>query len=105
MHEHAYFQANLESSTTPENENILKPLRPLTITYLGDSTNVLHDMLVAFPRLGHQMRVATPSNPLYQCPKPVWARVQELGCDKGITWVEDPREAVKGADVVITDTW
>jgi ornithine carbamoyltransferase len=62
-------------------------------------------MLVTFPRLGHKMQVATPSDPQYQCPAPVWERVKQLGCDKGIKWVEDPREAVNGADVVITDTW
>jgi len=84
---------------------MLTPLKPLTIAYLGDSTNVLHDMLVVFPRLGHQMRVATPNDPQYRCPAPVWARVEELECDKGILWTEDPREAVHGADVVVTDTW
>lgn len=49
------------------------------------------------------MRVASP--PAYRAPAPVWDRVLELGCDKGIFWTEDPREAVHGADVVITDTW
>lgn len=51
------------------------------------------------------MQVATPNQPQYRCPQPVWNRVKELGCDSGIQWVEDPREAVKDADVVITDTW
>jgi hypothetical protein len=51
------------------------------------------------------MRVATPPNPKYHCPDPIWNRVQELGCDKGITWTNDPREAIHGADLVITDTW
>ena len=60
-------------------------------------------MLVAYPRLGHKMRVATP--PAYRAPGAVWDRVVELGCDKGIHWTDDPREAVHGADVVITDTW
>ena len=34
---------------------------------------------------------------------PVWERVKELGCDKDTWWGSDPREAVHGADVVITD--
>lgn len=41
----------------------------------------------------------------YQCPKPVWDRVKELGCDKNIFWTDNPHEAVQGADVVVTDTW
>ena len=83
----------------------LPTLRPLTIAYLGDSTNVLHDMLVTYPRFGHKLRVATPSDAKYQCPEPVWSRVKELECADHISWSADPREAVKGADVVVTDTW
>ncbi|KAJ3981257.1 ornithine carbamoyltransferase [Lentinula detonsa] len=86
-----------------EKPNSLPELGPLTISYVGDSANVLHDMLVTYPRLGHSLRVATPSK--YRAPPEVWKRVEELGCDKGIWWGEDPKEAVKGADVVITDTW
>jgi ornithine carbamoyltransferase len=106
MHEDPYFQDSSKAIHS-SNSNVpsLTPLRPLTITWLGDSSNVLHDMLVSFPRLGHKMRVATPPNPAYRCPDPVWNRVKELGCDKDITWTDDPREAVHGADLVITDTW
>lgn len=83
----------------------LPTLRPLTIAYLGDSTNVLHDMLVTYPRLGHKIRVATPPDAKYQCPEPVWARVKQLECEEHIVWSASPRVAVKGADVVVTDTW
>lgn len=80
-----------------------KILRPLTVAYVGDSANVLHDMLATYPRLGHELRVASPEK--YRAPPEVWDRVVELGCDKGIFWTADPKEAVHGADVVITDTW
>jgi len=62
-------------------------------------------MLVTYPRLGHKLRVASPDDPKYRAPQPVWDRVLELGCDTGIWWGTDPREAVQGADVVFTDTW
>lgn len=78
-------------------------LPPLTVAYVGDSTNVLHDMLVTYPRLGHQLRVATPDK--YRAPEAVWNRVKELECDKNIWWGSDPKEAVHGANVVVTDTW
>ena len=81
----------------------LRRLRPLTVAYVGDSANVLHDMLVTYPRLGHQLRVASPEK--YRPPPEVWRRVTELECDKDIVWTTDPREAVHGADVVVTDTW
>jgi len=95
----------------PKGPAVLPILPPLTIAYIGDSANVLHDMLVTYPRLGHTLRVATPPQDEYRAPKEVWDRVVELGCDKqvdgrgGIWWGEDPREAVRGADVVVTDTW
>ena len=100
LHEHA---ADFGVKVDPSKKLTLPELPPLTVAYVGDSANVLHDMLVTFPRLGHQLRVASP--PAYRAPAAVWDRVVELGCDKGIVWTEDPREAVKGADVVVTDTW
>ncbi|KAH7908693.1 Aspartate/ornithine carbamoyltransferase [Hygrophoropsis aurantiaca] len=104
LHEHRHLFD--PSSTGPSAPNKpLAPLRPLTIAYVGDSANVLHDMLVTYPRLGHKLRVASPPHPMYQCPTPVWDRVTQLGCDKDIWWGSDPREAVHGADVVVTDTW
>ena len=62
-------------------------------------------MLVTYPRLGHNLQVGAPENPKYRPPKAVWDRVVELGCDKRIVMTADPREAVHGADVVLTDTW
>ncbi|KAH6902691.1 ornithine carbamoyltransferase 1 [Coprinopsis sp. MPI-PUGE-AT-0042] len=100
LHEHAHL---LEGKEAPKKMTSLPSLRPLTVAYVGDSANVLHDMLVTYPRLGHTLRVASP--PQYRAPPEVWKRVEELGCDKGIEWTEDPKAAVKGADVIVTDTW
>ena len=79
----------------------LPPLGALTIAYVGDSANVLHNMLVTYPRLGHNMRVASP--PQYRAPAPVTARLEQLGIADQIAWTADPAEAVKDADVVVTD--
>jgi len=35
----------------------------------------------------------------------VWDHVKELKCDEKIWWGTDPKEAVQGANVVVTDTW
>ena len=106
LHEHAHlFDSSIEHAQ-PSEKNMfvdLPNLRPLTIAYVGDPANVLNDMLVTYPRLGHKLRIASP--PAYQCVSPVWQRVKELGCDKDIWWGSDPQEAVHGADVVVTDTW
>ncbi|KAJ7283959.1 putative ornithine carbamoyltransferase precursor [Mycena rebaudengoi] len=116
LHEHAHLfapPAPEEDASKPSGKKSksapreLPELRPLTIAYVGDSANVLHDMLVTFPRLGHKLRVATPADPKYRAPPAVWDRVVALGCDQndGIWWGEDPKDAVRGADVVVTDTW
>lgn len=60
-------------------------------------------MLVTYPRLGHSFRVASP--PAYRAPTEVWDRVKALGIEQDIFWSDDPTEAVRDADVVITDTW
>ncbi|KAH8996321.1 hypothetical protein EDB92DRAFT_2039250 [Lactarius akahatsu] len=57
------------------------------------------------PRLGHSLRAAIPPPPAYQAPVTVWDRVKKLKCDEKIWWGPGPREAVQGADVVVTDTW
>ena len=108
LREHASLFSDLGESTQSHNPKRLPQLpqlRPLTVAYVGDSANVLHDMLVTYPRLGHKLRIASPDDSKYRAPQPVWDRVRELGCDTGIWWGTDPREAVRGADVVVTDTW
>ncbi|EAU88984.1 ornithine carbamoyltransferase 1 [Coprinopsis cinerea okayama7 len=102
LHEHAHLFDDPKSEPPASLKN-LPNLRPLTVAYVGDANNILNDMLVTYPRLGHQLRVASP--PQYRAEPEVWKRVEELGCDKGIWWGDDPKEAVKGADVVVTDTW
>lgn len=108
LHEHAHLFTDTAPSLLPQDKRrghltTLQELRPLTIAYVGDSANVLHDMLVTYPRLGHKLRVASPEQ--YRAPPEVWRRVRELGCEEGIWWGSDPKEAVFGADVVVTDTW
>ncbi|KAI0288727.1 ornithine carbamoyltransferase [Russula brevipes] len=108
LHEHAHLfePSKAPPGSTAEGDTMTLPkLRPLTIAYVGDSANVLHDMLVTYPRLGHSLRIATPPKPSYQAPAAVWDRIKELKCDEKIWWGADPREAVRGANVVVTDTW
>ncbi|KXN89541.1 Ornithine carbamoyltransferase, mitochondrial [Leucoagaricus sp. SymC.cos] len=100
LHEHHHL---FDPNTKETPHTLLPSLRPLTVAYVGDSANVLHDMLVTFPRLGHKLQVASPEQ--YRAPAAVWDRVVELGCDKGIMWTADPKEAIHKADVVVTDTW
>jgi ornithine carbamoyltransferase len=61
----------------------------LRIAWLGDGTNVCNSLGVAAGALGMQMVAACPAG--YE--------------PQGIAVVRDPREAVAGAHVLVTDTW
>ncbi len=78
----------------------------LTIAFVGDgSDNVLHSLLLAAVKLGNNFRIATA--PGYEPDKEIWDLALEEAKRKSVS-VEiyrDPKEAVKGVDVVYTDVW
>lgn len=85
-------------------------LQGLKVAWVGDSNNILADMLVAYPRLGIDLAVAAPKG--YERDEIVWGEMQDglrntsTPWRKGdVTWTNDPKEALKDADVVVTDTW
>ncbi|MGM1062714.1 ornithine carbamoyltransferase [Saccharothrix sp. Mg75] len=78
----------------------------LTVTYLGDgANNMSHSMLLGGVTAGMHVRIAAPEN--FQ-PQP-WvlddARKRAADTGGSVRVVTDPREAVDGADVLVTDTW
>jgi len=72
-----------------------------TLAWVGDGNNVCASFIHAAPKLGFKLKIACPA--VYHPDLVDLARAAEqLG---QVTTTEDPREAVRGADVVITDTW
>ena len=69
--------------------------------WLGDGNNVLHSIVEAGSLLGFPVRIACPEG--YDPDPAVIAAARERGGD--VTMSRDPIEAVKGADVIVTDTW
>lgn len=88
--------------TIKEHKGTLKGLK---LAYLGDGNNMANSLLYGCTKVGMDISVATPKK--YCCPDEVVENAKntaaETGCDVVIT--EDAKEAVKGADVVYTDTW
>lgn len=82
-----------------------RDLRKLKIAYVGDGNNVTHSLMLMSAKLGATMAIGTP--PQYEPRQSVMARAQEIGAKTGarLHWTADPVEAVRGADVVYTDTW
>jgi len=74
------------------------PIEGKTLAWIGDGNNVCHSFMHAAPKLGFHLNVA--------CPAEYHPDLHDLA--KGgnsVSLTSDPRDAVKGADVVITDTW
>lgn len=69
-----------------------------TAAWIGDGNNVCHSWIEAAGILNFQLRVSSP--PGYG------PRADTLAASQGqARAVEDPAEAVSGADLVVTDTW
>ncbi|MEA3387720.1 ornithine carbamoyltransferase [Sphingobium sp. CCH11-B1] len=69
--------------------------------WLGDGNNVLHSIIEAAGLLKFDVRVGVPEG--YD-PDPTFAEAARAA-GANITLTRDAAEAVKGADVVVTDTW
>jgi ornithine carbamoyltransferase len=80
-------------------------LAALRIAYVGDGNNMAHTYLEGAALIGCELRIASPEG--YQ-PKPeIVGQCQEMALETGarIVMAGSPAEAVRGADVLITDTW
>jgi len=80
-------------------------LKGHTVTYIGDGNNMANSWLIAAPKFGINLRIATP--PGYECDRRVVEQAKGLaklhGTDLVLT--HDPVEAVKNSDVIYTDVW
>ncbi|EDX71525.1 ornithine carbamoyltransferase [Coleofasciculus chthonoplastes PCC 7420] len=74
-----------------------------TVVYLGDGNNVAHSLMVGCALMGMNVRVATPST--YQPNSLIVDRAKQLAVNSEVTITDDPKAAVKGANVIYTDVW
>jgi ornithine carbamoyltransferase len=87
-------------------EHIDKPLSEVTFCYLGDARfNMADSYLVAGAKLGMDVRIAAPKSlwPNEEITELARSVASETGAT--ITITDDVAEAVKGADVLLTDVW
>jgi ornithine carbamoyltransferase len=80
----------------------------LRLAYIGDGlNNVTHSLLLAAGRMGMHMRVGSPNDPAYRPDPAVLRRARTMARATGarIEVLDDARAAVRGADVVYTDSW
>ena len=82
-----------------------KNLKGLKMAYVGDGNNMTNSYMYGCAKAGMTFVAATPAD--YQPDATVTKQAQEDAKLTGasIELVTDPVEAVKGADIVVTDTW
>jgi ornithine carbamoyltransferase len=73
----------------------------LEVAWLGDGNNVLNSIVEAAGLMKFNVRMGVPEG--FDCDAGFVAQARERGTQ--ITVHRDPREAVQGAQVVVTDTW
>ncbi|HEY5659737.1 MAG TPA: ornithine carbamoyltransferase [Gaiellaceae bacterium] len=87
-------------------EHVGKPLSEVAFCYLGDARfNMANSYLVSGGKLGMDVRIAAPKSlwPSDDVVRLARSVADETGAQ--ITITDDVAEAVKGADVLLTDVW
>ena len=85
---------------------VKKNLAGLKIAFIGDGeNNVTHSLALACGTLGIHFTVASPKG--YGMNKDIAQKAKKLAGQTNVSIIEtnDPKKAVKDADVVYTDTW
>jgi ornithine carbamoyltransferase len=83
-------------------------LAGLTLAYLGDGfNNVTHSLMFGGTKMGMNVRVGSPAGADYSPRADVVADCETFSAASGgsVFVTDDPVEAIKGADVVYTDSW
>ncbi|QOP45040.1 ornithine carbamoyltransferase [Sulfurimonas paralvinellae] len=75
------------------------------VAYIGDGNNMTNSWLMLAAKLGFELRIATPKG--YEVDGDVLRDALDMAKESGavIKVMNDPKEAVRGATIVTTDTW
>eukprot|EP00794_Sanderia_malayensis_P002650 gene2650-3067_t len=82
-----------------------KSIEGMTMTWVGDGNNIIHSLMMAAPRLGVNLRIATPKG--YEVFPEVAKDAENFAkhCSTKIEYTNDPYEACKDTNIIVTDTW
>ena len=93
-------------STTQTSPTNSLGLEGLKIAWIGDANNVLFDLAIGAAKLGCELNVAAP--PGYQIPdfmRDIITASADPSTPFNMAETTVPEEAVKNADIIVTDTW
>ena len=79
--------------------------KDLVVAYVGDGNNMAHSWLNMAAKLGFELRISTPKG--YEVDQTILDKALEMAKVSGAKIIigNCPKEAVKNATVVTTDTW
>jgi ornithine carbamoyltransferase len=101
------FETFAGSQSAHAHISVAKALSGLQVAWIGDANNVLFDMCISARKIGVNIAVATPKG--YEIPGFMKDIIEQAGAGVQspgkITETDVPEEAVKNADVIVTDTW
>ena len=69
-----------------------------TVTWIGDGNNMCHSFINAARQFDFKLNIACPDGYLPN------AQLMAVNADR-VQLIQDPKQAVKGSHVVVTDTW
>lgn len=80
-------------------------LEGLNVAYIGDGNNMCNSLIIGCLTLSMNVSIANPIG--YKPPKYYIEKGISLAEENGVSFkiTEDPSEAIKNADVIITDVW
>ncbi|MHA1972388.1 MAG: ornithine carbamoyltransferase [Candidatus Hodarchaeales archaeon] len=84
-------------------EEHLGKMKGVKIAWVGDGNNVCHSLMIASAKMGISMYIATPKT--FEPDSGVLKYSRGISTEEQIMLTNDPKEAVKDADVVVTDTF
>ncbi|KAJ6141447.1 Ornithine carbamoyltransferase [Penicillium chermesinum] len=103
----ADFLTIYESFTPKAHDGASLGLEGLKLAWVGDANNVLFDLAIGAAKMGVDIAVATPKG--YEIPEHILQIIKAAGegvtTPGKLTQTNVPEEAVKDADILVTDTW
>jgi len=74
----------------------------IALCYVGDGNNVCHSLILGAVKLGVNIIISNPEG--YEPNKEIVEKAKKINEEK-ISFINDPLEAVREADVIYTDVW